>query len=122
MKGFFELQTPADLLRKLRADLEDMKRQPRNSYLAFNFFVTAEHMKDWLFPGYENTSKRKALHDSSHVLQICSHVANGAKHFVAQARTQVCVAGRILGFKILGVELLGRWLLEQGRSVRRAPR
>ncbi len=92
MKGFFELQTPGDLLRKLRADLEDLKKQPRNSYLAFNFFVTAEHMKDWLFPGYEKTQKRKAIHDSSQVLQICSHVANGAKHFVAQSSQHKAVS------------------------------
>jgi hypothetical protein len=92
MKGFFELQTPGDLLRKLRSDLEDLKKAPRNSYAAFNFFVTAEHMMEWQLPGYENREKRKALHDSSIVLQICSHVANGAKHFVAQAKKHKSVS------------------------------
>lgn len=94
MKGLFELQTPADLLRKLRSDFEELKKQPRNSYLAFNFFVTAEHMKDWLFPGYSKEGARKTLQNSSQVLLVCSHVANGAKHFVAESRHHKSVTDR----------------------------
>jgi hypothetical protein len=85
MKGLFELQTPGDLLRKLRSDFEELKKEPRDSYLAFNFFVTAEQMKDWLFPGYSHKGTREVLQDSSQVLQVCSHIANGAKHFVVEA-------------------------------------
>jgi hypothetical protein len=74
------------MLRKLRFDLEQLKKHPTNGYFAFNFFVTAEHMKDWLYPGYPNNSKREQLEKSSTLLQVCSHVANGAKHFMVEAK------------------------------------
>jgi hypothetical protein len=86
MKGIFELKTPHDLLKKLKYDLEQLKLQPRNSYLAFNFLVTAEHMKDWIYPGRENKNIRENLENGSALLQVCSHVANGAKHFQVEAK------------------------------------
>jgi hypothetical protein len=39
--------------------LEQLKKEPLHSYLAFNFFVTAEHMKDWLYPGHSNKGARQ---------------------------------------------------------------
>jgi hypothetical protein len=86
MKGTFALKTPQDLLQKLRFDAEQLKKDPANTYLAFNFFVTAEHMKDWLYPGKANKRKRENLENSSILLQVCSHVANGAKHFEVEAK------------------------------------
>ena len=86
MKGTFELRTPQDLLQKLRFDVEQLKKDPTNTYLAFNFFVTAEHMKDWLYPGKANRTERENLENSSTLLQVCSHVANGAKHFQVEAK------------------------------------
>ena len=86
MKGTFELKTPQDLLQKLRFDLDQLKKDATNTYLAFNFFVTAEHMKDWLFPGRANQMNRENLEKASPLLQVCSHVANGAKHFQVEAK------------------------------------
>jgi len=86
MKGIFELKTPQDLLEKLRFDLLQLESDPTNGYLAFNLFVTAEHMKDWLYPGKSNKSARESLEASSVLLQVCSHVANGAKHFQVEAK------------------------------------
>jgi hypothetical protein len=86
MKGTFELKSPQDLLRKLRFDMEQLKNNPTNTYLAFNFFVTAEHMKDWLYPGKANQKNRENLEKSSPLLQVCSHVANGAKHFQVEGK------------------------------------
>ena len=64
MKGIFELNTSRDLLEKLRFDVRQLENDPTNTYLAFNFFVTAEHMKDWLYPGKANKKARsgKFLH------------------------------------------------------------
>lgn len=90
--GFFELRSTDDLLRKLRHDLGLLKADRTNTYLAFNLFVTAEHMKDWLYPGKKNEDKRKALENSSVLLQTCSHIANGAKHFHVEARHHRTVA------------------------------
>ncbi|SRR5712692_11511104 len=79
MKGFFELKTASDLLRKLKHDLEQLKKNPRDVYCAFNFFVTAEHMLDGSYPRQKN--RQNNLKKCSVYLLICSHLANGAKHF-----------------------------------------
>ncbi len=73
-------------MKKLRFDLDQLKQDSTYSYLAFNFFITAEHMTDWLYPGNANRDKREALRESSPLLQVCSHVANGAKHFKVEMK------------------------------------
>ena len=82
--GLFSLRTPRDLLRKLEHDYERILQTPTDPYAAFDFFVTAEHMVDWLHPNSE--PDRRTLRQSSTLLQVCSHVANGSKHFVALAK------------------------------------
>lgn len=71
---FFELRTPADLFRKSEDDLRALQASPCDTRLAFNFFVTIEHLPDWL--------GRRDLVKKHCVLRIVSHLANGAKHFV----------------------------------------
>lgn len=70
---FFELTTPRDLFAKMEGDLKALDASPGDSRLAFNFFVTAEHLPDWL--------KHRELVDGSAILRVVSHLANGAKHF-----------------------------------------
>lgn len=79
--GIFDLNTPKDLLTKLKHDYQLIEEQPNNSYLAFNFFVTAESMLDWIFPGHANKKNREKLRKVEILLQITSHIASGAKHF-----------------------------------------
>lgn len=93
MQGVFELHTAEDLFAKLEHDFATLREDPGNSYAAFNFFVTAEHLLDWVYPGYENKKPREDLRNSELVLQICSHIASGAKHFVAQAKQHDSVSG-----------------------------
>ena len=81
--GLFQLKSPSDLLEKLCHDLERIRRNPLDQYAAFDFFVTAEHMVDWLFPTVE--AERKKLRNLP-LLALCSHIANGAKHFEAKAK------------------------------------
>jgi len=83
-RGLFELQTPADLVRKLRHDLKRMETSPFDQYAAFDFFITAEHIVDWLHPMDEPA--RKALRVNNALLRITSHLANGSKHFQATAK------------------------------------
>jgi hypothetical protein len=71
---FFELRTAADLFRKIEDDLKVMEASPGDARLAFNFFVTVEHLPDWL--------DRRDLVKKTCLLRIVSHLANGAKHFV----------------------------------------
>lgn len=84
MRGFGSLNSAKDLLKKLEADFEGLRAAPTDTYLAYNFFVTAEHMLDWLFPGdvgTEGPSDRAKERKSQVLLQVVSNLANGAKHF-----------------------------------------
>ncbi|MGC1272210.1 MAG: hypothetical protein WBC44_00780 [Planctomycetaceae bacterium] len=85
MQGFSYLSTANDLLEKLIHDLNLLKAEPGNAYLAFNMLVTAEHLPDWYYPGNEHKRDRKRLREENAILAICSHVANGAKHFRVEA-------------------------------------
>jgi hypothetical protein len=80
-RGFGPLKTPADLLDKLRFDFERLKAEPLNVFATFDFFVTAFHMLDWIH-GNDSVSKGNELAGSP-LLQLCNHLASGAKHFVA---------------------------------------
>ncbi|MDP9309498.1 MAG: hypothetical protein M3R24_01140 [Chloroflexota bacterium] len=85
-KGLFELQSPHDLLMKLRHDYRRIEESPLDQYAAFDFFVTAEHMVDWQYPHEVDNFKRTGLRNSNVLLQVCSHIANGSKHFQATAK------------------------------------
>lgn len=85
MRGIGQLGTPRDLLTKLTHDFARVNSSPSDTYAAFDFFVTAEHMVDWVLPGYGNRQAQAALRSSSPLLQVISHIASGSKHFVAEA-------------------------------------
>ena len=87
--GFGELRKSVDLVRKLEFDLDRINKSPKDQYAAFDFFVTAEHIIDWLFPN--SRKDREDLRASSPLLRITSHIANGAKHFEAKAKHHTSV-------------------------------
>jgi hypothetical protein len=89
-KGFATLQTARDLLRKVQHDYQRLCAAPEDVYAAFGFFVSAYHMLDWLHPN--DAAGRKAEEDANLLLQVCSHIANGAKHFQATAKYHTAVA------------------------------
>lgn len=94
-KGFALLQQPADLVAKLAHDFERIRAYPADAYAVFDFFVTAEHIVDWLLPdspGIKQSAARKAKRESSELLMITSHIANGGKHFQALAEQHKSVA------------------------------
>jgi len=89
-KGFFALQQPVDLLAKLRHDYQRLQSSPMDTYAAFDFFVTGYHMLDWLYP---NDRKRQGQEEKASILlQVCSHIANGIKHFHATAKKHQSIA------------------------------
>lgn len=90
-RGFGELQKPEDLVRKLEHDLERLRHSPHDQYAAFDFFVTAEHIIDWVNPA--DRAAREARRASSPLLRITSHIANGAKHFEAKKKHHRSVSG-----------------------------
>ena len=73
MEGFLSLTTPEELFDKLTHDIEQFREDPSNSYKAYNFFVTAEHLPDWVGD--------RGIKDKNPYLRISSHLATGAKHF-----------------------------------------
>lgn len=85
VRGFFQLRTPDDLLAKLERDFLRMNKAMIDPYPAFDFFVTAEHMLDWLYPGWKGRKQREAARKASPLLQMVSHIATGAKHMVPEA-------------------------------------
>jgi hypothetical protein len=90
--GFFDLKTPLDLREKLRHDLAELKASPLDTYRAFNFFVTAEHLLDWRLPGSGNQAARRLARETELLLQVTSHIANGAKHFITEAKHHKSIA------------------------------
>ncbi|MEZ7207167.1 hypothetical protein [Pseudoalteromonas sp. DY56-GL79] len=79
MIGFTnQLQTPTDLLDKLKYDLGRMQDDPSNIYASFDFFVTAEHLPDWIGD--------KTIKKEYEILKVVSHLANGAKHFMVSSQ------------------------------------
>lgn len=99
-KGAEGLQTPQDLLRKLRHDFARVQQDERNVYAAFDFFVTAHHMLDWLHPG--DDAARRAELKSSQLLMACAHLANGAKHFSLQPHHKAVADVHIAGLRSFG--------------------
>jgi len=90
-EGLFDLKKPQDLLRKLQHDYRRVVQAPTDTYAAFDFFVTAEHMLDWCYPGDDHEPDRRTLRQNSPLLQVCSHIANGAKHFRIERSHHVSV-------------------------------
>ena len=88
--GFASLQSASDLFEKLKRDHKRLIENRNDPDFAFNFFVTALHLLDWLHP--RSRTDRDRLEQSELLLQICSHIANGAKHFEATARKHKSVA------------------------------
>ncbi len=94
MNGFFPLKTAADLREKLCRDMEKIRENRHDPDVYFNFFVTAEAMRDWVFPGRVKLSQdaRDDLLKRSPYLRVCSHLANGAKHLKPTDRRNDSVA------------------------------
>jgi hypothetical protein len=80
-KAFLELRTHHDLFKKLEWEYECLTSEPTNSYYAYNFFITAWHLLEWEYPDPDGKITRENLRKGTPLLQICEHLAVGAKHF-----------------------------------------
>ena len=81
MKSVFGLDTHLDLYKKLEWEFTNLKGNPNNPYLAYNFFVTAWHLLEWKYPDPGGKKSREGIRNQNPLLQICHHLAVGAKHF-----------------------------------------
>jgi hypothetical protein len=78
--GFFALRTPDDLLHKLRHDRQRLAANPSDSYAAFDFFVTANSLVDWISSSSSPSHQPRANHREDVLPRLCRHLADGAKH------------------------------------------
>ena len=110
MAGIFELRTAKDLYSKLKRDFSAFEKDQLNSDVAFNFFVTAWHLLEWAYPG--DTFTQKKIRDSNVVLQICEHLAVGAKHFKPTSKKHKSVMSSDItgGIWAKGVWATGIWV------------
>ena len=79
---FFHLRYPQDLLGKLRRDYQRVLADPSDSCAAFDFFVTANHLPDWVWPS--DRRAQRALRRTEPIPRVCEHLADGAKHFLLE--------------------------------------
>lgn len=84
MKGIFGRKTAREWLEKLRKDFRRIQNNPADRDAAIDFFQTSEYLVDWLHP--EDRAARDRLRNREMLLQVCSHLANQAKHHEAKAK------------------------------------
>lgn len=70
--GIFDLRSPLDMLKKAIHDIERLRNNPLDTYAAFDFFVTARHIPDWL--------RRTELFNHHIELRVCRHLGDSSKH------------------------------------------
>ena len=81
MKGVFGIASAAALMEKLESEYSHFVGRPHDSNVAYNFFVTAWHLLEWKYPDPGGKTTRESLRNHSPLLQVCEHIAVGAKHF-----------------------------------------
>jgi hypothetical protein len=99
MKGIFSKKEPKDLFAKLQKDFDRLKENQLDEDAALDFFITAESLTDWFFPGRMNKEQQMLHRNSSILLQIVSHIASSAKHFKVEAKhhNSVSETGKVMG-------------------------
>jgi hypothetical protein len=75
-----QLEAAQLLFEKLTRDLARLEGWPNDVDMAFNFFLTAEHIVDWLYPDPAGLQRREDLHKDP-LLRVVWELASGAKHF-----------------------------------------
>ena len=90
-QGFFALTSASDLIAKARSDLDGFRSNPLDSYRAFNFFVTARHVPDWLFPGDEKAKGEVLIKDLVVGAEIAGMSKERDEYLKKQAEAQFSV-------------------------------
>jgi hypothetical protein len=112
--GLFELNTPRHLLGKAIHDIERLRVNRLDTYAAFDFFVTARHIPDWLY--LDNSTKRDALFGQHVELRICRHLADGAKHFLVTHPRHEQVSATVRTHDVWGGSWGGSWASRWGKN------
>jgi len=82
LQGLFSLKTSRDLPGKLEHDFKRLRTaDPATAdahYAAFDFFVAAEHLLDWISRSIGGSLSSHRAYSQG---PLVSHMANGAEHF-----------------------------------------
>jgi len=84
MQGAFDLKTPQDWFQRLEREFANLRAAPNNRDMVINFFVAAESMLDWKYPGDGNAAVRKAVRDSEPLLLVVWDLASLSKHLAVR--------------------------------------
>jgi hypothetical protein len=87
--GLWNLDTPGELLVKLRNDLKRMQEEPRNASPAYDFFVTAYHMYEWIARDEDHKKELEAVP----LVRVAGEIATRAKHLRADHPKWVRLGG-----------------------------
>ena len=85
MGQFFQAETAQLLFEKLTRDLECLETWPNDVDMAFNFFLTADAILEWLYPGEAGELQRGDLRNDP-LLRAVRELASGAKHLEMKRR------------------------------------
>ena len=77
MGQFFRLETAQLLFEKLTRDLACLESWPNDADMAFNFFVTADAILEWLYRGSAGQQQREDLRNDA-LLHAVWELASGA--------------------------------------------
>jgi len=99
MTHFFRLETAQLLLEKLTRDLARVERWPNDVDMAFDFFLTADAILDWLYSGPSAQHQREDLHNDP-LLRAVRELASGANPLELKRGERAQ--------RVLAVELSGR--------------
>jgi hypothetical protein len=120
MRGFFDLQTPEHLLRKLERDYARLAQVPEDVDAAYNFFATAENMPEWVKGGGRKGKAFKHIIQQQYlILTRCNELAMGAKHFTSGKLKPAITETRYEGMFARGVFEPG--IYEAWLSIRLSP-
>jgi hypothetical protein len=88
------LKTAADLLHKLERDYARLQQDPDNVDAAYNFFVTAENLPEWV----KDKAFKHKIQQQETLLTICNELATGAKHFTSGKQRPAVAAATRYGY------------------------
>ena len=76
--GLFGMDSPGEMLNKLEKEYRELCANPNDRDVAMNFFVTANHIPDYICPN--SKSEQATMRRANAALAACEYVANEGKH------------------------------------------
>ena len=105
--GFFELTGPVDLVFKMEHDLRRLRKNPADVFAAFDFFVTAVHLPEWI-TRCDLEWVKPVCGPEAAIMCVCAQLGNGAKHLVIHQKLKGGTEIRYCDFDPVSIDPDGR--------------